>query len=116
MITIDQQNNITISKGDTLALRFRLSEGLQEGDKATLTISSSGGIELQAEVAGPVEKYLDVVVSAEDMAKLKSNYAYIYDLCFTFADGRVFTADWARKLKLVNTAHPEVIADDGQTY
>ena len=113
MISVDQHNNITISKGDTLALRFCLSEPLLEGDRATLTISSEDGIELQADVDGPTTcRILDVVVSAQDMDKLDSNYPYTYDLRFEFADGRVHTADWVKKFKIVNTAHQEVVQNE----
>ena len=108
MIYMDDCNNIAISKGDTLALRFKLSEPLQEGDIATLTIADTNQIVLQADVSGPTEtNILDVVVSGEDMDKLELNTKYYYDLKFTFADGRVYTADWTKCLKVVNTAHSE---------
>lgn len=103
---MDYYKNIAISKGDTLALRFNISEPLQEGDNATFTIADTNQIVLQADVNGPTENnILDIVVPGEEMDKLEINTEYFYDLKFTFADGRIYTADWTKCLKVINTAH-----------
>lgn len=105
MIALDEKNNVYISQGDTLTLKFVLSEPLGLGDVATLSIRQKNKIPaLVASIEGSGVQELEFVIPAEDMEKLPVG-RYLYDLKFDYASGERYTADWARELHITSTAH-----------
>ncbi len=107
MIKSDMNYNLIYTYGDTLALQYDIGNyTLEEGDSALLSIKRQGQIVLQATISMPGISILQFVISAEDMAKLPVG-RYTYDMCINFADGRVYTTDYIRELRIVEVAHEQ---------
>lgn len=115
MITIDANNNIRISHGDTLTIEFFSDYSLKPGDRAVLGIKGKGESSpyaccdcgrptLQAELSEDREGRLLYVIAAKDMQQLQPG-EYEYDLSIHFYDGRVNTVTARNKLLIEEVAH-----------
>ncbi len=105
MIRVDINNNIKYSHGDTLALEYCLDNyALEEGDVATLSIKQGEQVMLYCDIDTVGTCNLAFVIPAEDMAMLPVG-RYTYDVHIKFADGRVYTFDYVRELRIVEVAH-----------
>lgn len=104
MISLDKENNITISHGDTLPIEFIIDEPLAAGDVAVFSIKRSGRTLFSSEFSGEGSTSLTFVVPKTDMAKLNIG-KYVYDLHFIFSSGIRYTADFVRRLEIVQVAH-----------
>lgn len=104
MISLDKENNITISHGDTLPIEFIIDEPLSAGDAAVFSIKKGTLTLCSAEYSGEGSTNLSFVISKDDMAKLDIG-KYIYDLHFNYAGGVRYTADFVRRLEVVQVAH-----------
>lgn len=104
MIYVDAENNITISQGDTFAVEFEIDEPLAYGDKAVLAIKKGAETLMSIETAGEGITVLSFVISKDEMRNLGVG-KYVYDLHFDYANGVRFTADFVRKLEILQVAH-----------
>lgn len=104
MVTQDDQGNISISYGDTFAVKFKLNKPLSVDDSAVLSLYDGERVVLEQKINGNDTNELKFVVSAEDMSQLEQG-VYAYDMHIDFADGRVFTTNWKRKIRLKGVAH-----------
>lgn len=98
MLNIDAQQNITLTRGDTLTLTVALKQGTEdytpeEGDVIRFACSDGFvgelGYQLQFSATIPNDT-LTVTIPAEDTAKL-SYKEYRYDVEITHGDGSVDT-------------------------
>lgn len=106
MIELDR-NNIKISQGDTLMLKYVLTEPLKFGDKAVFSIKQKNrNIALQAIVQGEEEELSEIefLVSARDMEELPAG-KYFYDMYIEYGNGVKFTTDWTGEFRIMPTAH-----------
>jgi len=99
MLKIDNENNITITKGDTLTLTLNLKKDGDdyvpvEGDTIRFAVSKGfvgeTAYQLLIEENVPVDS-LTFTVSSEKMELLSHASAYNYDVELTHGDGSVDT-------------------------
>lgn len=104
MYRLDINKNIKVSQGDSIPFYFKLSDTLESGDKAILTIRQGDCIVYEKEVEAPNEDELEFVVTPDESADIDAGH-YVYNLHFEFADGTKWTANYLRLLTVVNVAH-----------
>lgn len=102
---MDLDNNIKITKGDTLTIQYTLTNYVMtEEDTATFSIAQGNNVLVSITLQDTGTSLLTFTVPKETMAELPVG-TYIYDMYIDFGVGNRETVHFARKLMVVNSAH-----------
>lgn len=105
MIKSDMYYNLTYAKGDTFTVQYDFGEKSIKGSAvATFSIRNKNALVLDCSIDATGKSLLLFSISAEDMGKLPSG-KYYYDCVIQYSDGRKFTLDYLRELRIVDVAH-----------
>lgn len=110
MISIDENYNIKISRGDTFTIRINLIGSLTLGENdfvrfAVKRTIGSSEVLFSKDVKNPGASYVDVFFDLDELAEL-TNDSYRYDVTLMSRDTqKIYTLIWDAQLSIRGVAH-----------